>query len=125
MSVEDARRDAARVVQARRLNIPEWMLEMAQAVPTDLIRDIVADSRRSWSVEAKPQPARGSGWVDPIPLGPPPGDRWVNAQLDAADREWRADRLREEMERRKTLAELAPPEMPKADQETPRAPSKK
>jgi hypothetical protein len=51
-------------------------------------------------------------------LSPPPGNRWVNALLDAADRQDKLDRLREEMERRKTLAELAPPELPKVSEAT-------
>jgi hypothetical protein len=75
MSIDDARRDAARAAQARRMGIPEWALEMVQAVGTDVIQDIVADSRRSWTAEPKPEPepVRGTGWVDPAPLAPPPG----------------------------------------------------
>ena len=59
MSIDDAKCDAAGAAQARRLGIPEWQLEMdrgvdpaplaPQAVGTDVIRDIVADSRRTYA----------------------------------------------------------------------------
>ena len=56
MSIDDARRDAARAARAARMGIPEWQLEMSEAVPTSVIDDLVADSRRSWTLEAKPSP---------------------------------------------------------------------
>jgi hypothetical protein len=32
-----------------------------------------------------PSPSPTPGWVDPVPLGPPPGIHWVDAQLIADD----------------------------------------
>jgi hypothetical protein len=40
--------------------------------------------------------ARGTGWVDAAPLGPPPGLRYVDAQLDAQDNRDHAQRIAEE-----------------------------
>jgi hypothetical protein len=37
---------------------------------------------------------RGSGWVDAAPIGPPPGIRYVDAQLDAQDAKDRAELAR-------------------------------
>jgi len=95
---------------------------MVEAVGTDVIQDLVADSRRRYTAERKPEPepVRGTGWVEPAPLKPPDGINIIDAMCEAQDRADRADRLREEMERRKALAELAPPELPKArpDQRT-------
>jgi hypothetical protein len=109
------------------LGIPEWQLEAAEAVGTNVLDDIVADSWRSYTAPAKPEPVRGTGWVDPAPLKPPDGIAIIDRMMDVQDQRDRLDRIAAEMERRKTLAELAPPELPKAkpDQETPRAPSKK
>ena len=45
MSIDDARKDAARAARARRLGIPEWQLDAALAVATSVIDDLVADSR--------------------------------------------------------------------------------
>ena len=44
-TVDEARRAAALAEEARRLGIEPWQLDMANAVPTDVLRDIVADSR--------------------------------------------------------------------------------
>ena len=56
----------AREPRNRRLGIPEWQLEVAMALPTSVIDDLVADSRRFYTAEAKPspQPVRGTEWVD-------------------------------------------------------------
>jgi hypothetical protein len=110
------------------LGIPEWQLEAAEAVGTNVLDDIVADSRRSWTIQAKPspEPVRGSGWVEPAPLQSPPGQRWIDMLMDEQDRQDKLDRIAAEAQRRKTLAELAPPELkaePKADEGTPRAPA--
>jgi hypothetical protein len=113
-------------MRARMLGLPEWQLDAAEAVPTGVIDDLVADSRRSWFVSAPPaEPVRGTGWSEPAPLKPPDGINYIDAMCEAQDRQDKLDRLQAEMERRKTVAALTPPEMPKADQETPRAPSKK
>jgi hypothetical protein len=36
-------------------------------------------------------PVNKSGWVDAAPIGPPPGLRYVDAQLDAQDARDRAE----------------------------------
>src|SRR6516162_6954446 len=46
MSIDNARGDAA--ARPRMLGIPEWQLEAAEAVGTNVLDDIVADSRGSW-----------------------------------------------------------------------------
>jgi len=44
--------------------------------------------------------------VDPIPLGPPPGLRWIDAQLDAQDRLDRAALIEKEAAARKIDEEI-------------------
>jgi hypothetical protein len=97
------------------LGLPEWMVQAAEAVPTSVIDDLVADARRSWFIQAKPgpKPARGNGFVEPSPLKPPPGVEWCDRLMDVQDRADLADRLREEMERRRTLAALKPADAPR------------
>jgi hypothetical protein len=98
MSVEDAKRQQAIANEARRRGIPEWQLEMANAVGDDLLRDLVADSKRNSqpsSIAAKPkveEPPRGSWGTGSVPLSQPPGvdliDRMVKVQdaLNAAQK---------------------------------------
>jgi hypothetical protein len=113
MSIAEAQRQALLEARARVMGLQPWQLEAAEAVPTSLIQDLVADARRSSPVApsspAAPVQRGGSGWVEPMSMGPPPGQRWVDAQLDAADRADKLDRLREEMARRETLAALSKP----------------
>jgi hypothetical protein len=65
--------------------------DLAKAVPDDLVKAIVSDQRRGVSAPGwlPPDPAspviKGSGWVDPLPLGLPPGVKWCDQQLDVAD----------------------------------------
>jgi hypothetical protein len=89
--------------EAKRRGISVTQLQMQMAVPDDLIRDIVADSRKgisqsasmiSTSERAEP-PRRTNGWIEAKPLAPPPGialvDRLCEAQ-DARDRRRRKAR---------------------------------
>jgi hypothetical protein len=39
-------------------------------------------------------PGSGTGWAHETPLGPPPGIRYVDAQLDAQDAKDRAELVR-------------------------------
>ena len=82
--------------EAKRFGIEPWKVEMSRAVPTNLIQDVVRDFRNGPAqptslVEkpSSPEPAQRSGWIDNIPLRPPPGvglcDMLVDAQ-DAKDR---------------------------------------
>jgi hypothetical protein len=74
------------------------MLEMARAVPDHVLRDIAmrdnrAPTGRPGMIPTSQQPSGGGGpspsstpgWVEPTPLGPPPGINWVDAQLIADD----------------------------------------
>ena len=82
MSVEEARRAAVREAEARRRGIEPWQLEMAEAVPSDLVGDIVRDQTRA----AKPEPStpvrRGTGWAPERPLESPI-DSWAGRMVDA------------------------------------------
>jgi hypothetical protein len=78
---------------------PSAMREMAQAVPTSLIRDVVGDNRAPQgpssqgvvptSQQVSNVRSGGSprgGWAREIPLSNPPGINWVDAlcEVDAA-----------------------------------------
>jgi hypothetical protein len=100
MSMEEARKAAELEAEARRLGIPAWQLEMARAVPTSVIQDIVADNRRAQELkplsEEVAQKPRG-GWVDPAPLAPPPGIQYVDriaAHFERLDRAELARKLK-------------------------------
>jgi hypothetical protein len=81
---------------------------MAMATPPSVVRDfavlddatvrgIIRDNRNAptgpigaipsskQGTGGGPAPSRTPGWVDPAPLGPPPGIHWVDAQLIADD----------------------------------------
>src|SRR5262245_48771038 len=52
-----------------------WKMEMMRAVGDSAVRDIVRDNMRSaaaQSVQSAPPVQKGTGWVDPAPLGPRP-----------------------------------------------------
>jgi hypothetical protein len=85
------------------------MMEMARVVPTSMLRDIVHDNRaptgRPGMIPDSQQASgastgRGSGWVDPAPLGPPPGLRYVDQQIDAQDAKDKAERTQQQAMRR-------------------------
>ena len=66
--------------------------DLAKAVPDDLVQAIVQDQRRGvsdpgWLPPDRPgEPVkRTGGWVDPLPLGMPPGVKWCDQQMDVAD----------------------------------------
>jgi hypothetical protein len=65
--LDDARRNADIEARARRMGIEPWVLEMSEAVPTELIREIVADNRKPPTLPIVPaeSPKPGSGWVEP------------------------------------------------------------
>jgi hypothetical protein len=124
MSIDDARRDAARAMRARRLGIPEWQLEMAEGVGTDVIQDLVADSRRSGPCKQSPNLnlCAAQGGSIQHRSSRPTVSNYIDAMCEAQDRADRADRLREEMERRRALAALTPPELGRTEAR-PRAPA--
>ena len=90
--------EALLAAEAKRRGISVTELKMHNAVPDDLLRDIVADSRKGISQSAsmiptneraEPRTRHTNGWVETKPLAPPPGinliDRMCLAQ-DAKDR---------------------------------------
>jgi hypothetical protein len=84
--------------------LPEWMHDAIRAEPPGFMQDLVQASRqRSNSAsmipparrsEDAPRPASGGT----APLREPAGLRWVDAQLDAADRDARAAAIRQRVE---------------------------
>jgi hypothetical protein len=86
--------------EAEMSNIPEWVNDMARAVPSGMIQEIVRENRvapgdrgRSpiahEAVERQPaQPAR----VVPYPSSPP-GYRYIDAMLNVQDEADRQDRV--------------------------------
>src|SRR5262249_24806457 len=90
--------------------VPDWALDTARAVPTDLIRNVaLRDDRAPTGPSAQgviPSsqqmsnvrpgggvPGMGTGWAHEVPLSNPPGIRYVDAQLDAQDAKDRAERI--------------------------------
>jgi hypothetical protein len=100
-----------------------WIGDMRSVVDTKLMQDIVNDNRSRPSsggsmlptvkvvgagtvktgdvgpshrpYQEPAQEADRSGWRDAAPLGQPPGIRHIDAMLDAEDRQWRAERIKE------------------------------
>ena len=72
---------------------PSVVREMVEAVGSTM-RDVIADNRHPVNRPSsllgpeprEPKPTRGSGWIDPAPIGPPPGIQIIDRMLDAADR---------------------------------------
>jgi hypothetical protein len=65
--------------------------EMAKAVPDKLVREIVNEQRHGRAEPGflKPSEAapvvRGTGWQNPVPLGVPPGIKYVDQLIDVQD----------------------------------------
>jgi hypothetical protein len=78
--------------------------EMAQAVPTNMLRGIVRDNQAPQgpsSAGAIPSSqqvtnVRGSGWSREIPLGPPPGIHYVDQQCVVDAGKDKVERIRQE-----------------------------
>jgi hypothetical protein len=70
---------------------PSAIEEMAKAVPDKLVREIVDDHRHGRAEPGFLKPSesapvvRGSGWVEPVPLGNPPGIKYVDQLIDVQD----------------------------------------
>jgi hypothetical protein len=80
--------------------VEEWHHDMMRAVPDGLVRQIVNDHRGGPAklaplssdqrgVVGQPEP----GWIDAAPLGPPPGQAYIDQLCAAADAEDRVERL--------------------------------
>jgi hypothetical protein len=72
---------------ARATMPPSVIAEMARAVGTSLLRDVVREGSRPVTLPlAGAEPATGgSGWSPDRPLEPPPGIGLIDAQLDVQD----------------------------------------
>jgi hypothetical protein len=114
--VHQMRERAANAFQFR----PEILREMQKACGTTDLRDLVHASHRPQGPSAGGIPSSqqlsgvhpgggasispgGTGWRDASPLGPPPGIRYVDAQLDAQDARDRAAKIAEDKARRDAL----------------------
>jgi hypothetical protein len=79
---------------------PSALAAMVAAVPDHMLREIAMRDNRAPTGRpgmipnsqqsaggggAANAPGGGTGWVQPAPLGPPPGIHWVDAQLIADD----------------------------------------
>ena len=91
-----AQKEEARLRQSSTQNLAR---EMADAVPTNVVRDIAFDpglrrvSEPSSMIpqSGQAQVVRGSGYRDAAPLGPVPGLSIMDGMLDAQDRQDRAE----------------------------------
>ena len=87
---------------------PSALRAMVAAEPRNFMRDVVRDNRapstptgvipRSQPSGGGPAnvPGSGTGWAHETPIGPPPGLRYVDAQLDAQDAKDRAELVERE-----------------------------
>jgi hypothetical protein len=90
---------------------PSALRAMVEAVPDHVIRDIAmrdnrAPTGRPGMIPTSQQssggggsanvPGSGTGWAHQTPIGPPPGIRYVDAQLDAQDARDKAERIRQD-----------------------------
>jgi hypothetical protein len=101
MSISDEVAKRAELIrQSRRSGLPEWQLEMSQAVGTQAIRGIVKDLYRGPAQRSSPipedrtereAPPKGDGWVEAKALAPPPGIALIDRIVDAQDRLDRAE----------------------------------
>jgi hypothetical protein len=92
---------------------PSALAAMVAAVPDHVIREIAmrdnrAPTGRPGMIPNSQQPSGGgpsagdgTGWAREIPIGPPPGLRYVDAQLDAQDA-----KDRQELIEKKARAEI-------------------
>jgi len=90
--------------EAKRRGIEPYQVRATQAVGDRLVADLVADARRGISQSAsllppsrEPAKPGGTGWVEAPPIKCP-DTRWIDAQLDAADRRDRAAAIRQRIE---------------------------
>jgi hypothetical protein len=104
ISVEQAAKGIAeglRIKEAKARGVPDWAIDMAKAVPTDLMRDIVHDNRAPTGPSAQgiiPSSQQvsnvrpgGGGTGHVAPLSNPPGTNWVDALCIADEVRQRAE----------------------------------
>jgi hypothetical protein len=99
---------------------PSALAAMVAAVPDHVIRDIamrdnraptgrpgmIPNSQRLTGGAPANTPGSGTGWAHETPIGPPPGLRYVDAQLDVQDANDRQE-LIEKKAREQALQKLA------------------
>ena len=106
--------------QARANIAPEILREMERVCPTRMMRDIAMRDNRAPTgpssqgiIPSSQQlsnvrpgggapnvPGGGTGWMRETPIGPPPGIRYDDAQMDAQDERDKADLERAEAMRK-------------------------
>jgi hypothetical protein len=102
---------------------PDDLAAMERACPTPMMKEIALRDARaptspSGAILSSQQvtggggpanvPGSGSGWAHETPIGPPPGLRYVDAQLDAQDAKDTAERIRQHAQLQ-ALEKLAEP----------------
>jgi hypothetical protein len=86
---------------------PSALRAMVAAEPRGFMAGVVRDNRAPRTPATLPSsqptgggaanvPGSGTGWAHETPLGPPPGIRYVDAQLDAQDARDRAELIERE-----------------------------
>jgi hypothetical protein len=108
------------VAKMHGLSVTQFLMQ--RAVGDSLMHDIVMDGRRGISNSASMIPDRersrpvekGTGWVDPRPLGPPPGaeaggaiDRMVEADTQRQREEAELERQKKMLDRVRINMQLA------------------
>jgi hypothetical protein len=99
---DDEFEQAATEREAALTGLQPYQVRANRAVSDQLIRQIVADSRRgptapsslASSVQSTPRPASGGS----VPIQPPPGIKYVDQLCDAADRRDRAVAIQQKIE---------------------------
>ena len=96
-------RQAELAREAKQRGLPEYVIEAARAVPTDLVRSLVDDFRRGPSLPSsmaqsgpKVEEKRPS-FTEPAPLDVP-GIKYVDQLCDHFDRLDRAERVKQALE---------------------------
>ena len=97
------------------MTMPRNAMEAMVDASRSYMADLRADARKPNPIQASSSPItsspstqsqpqrRGTGWRDEVPLGPPAGIKYVDAQVDAQDAKDRAELIERELK----LAQLS------------------
>ena len=92
----------------------EWEMDAYAAAPTSVVKAIANDFRRGPSAPSSLAGSKGVNEMDyprasggTAPIEQPPGLRWIDRQLDEADRQERIARLQMELDNAEIEARLA------------------
>jgi hypothetical protein len=120
MSDAEWRDQMHQLAEKRASVIPPWLREACAGGVSDRDARAIAATARAPTgrpgmipdsqISVRPPanvPGSGTGWAREIPLGPPPGLRYVDQQIDAQDAKDRADRTQQhaQMEAMRRFAE--------------------